>query len=107
MCVCVCYNTVEQQLQFHATTDSGIEELQWLNKSEESFETLMENFVGNFDEPCLIISADGEIKINVSTKKKRQRKFWMIQGNQLQLYAQDWPRQSSRLSLPRKGKDIG
>lgn len=49
----------------------------------------MENFVGNFDEPCLIISADGEIKINVSTKKKRQRKFWMIQGNQLQLYAQD------------------
>ena len=48
--------TVEQQLRWHSTIDYGIEELVRPNEPRDEFKILMDHFIGNMDESCLIFS---------------------------------------------------
>ena len=65
--------TVEQKLRWHSTIDSGIEELVQLNEPRDEFKRLMDHFIGNLDESCLM-SSDGAIKVIASAPKKKTEK---------------------------------
>ena len=52
--------TVEQQLRWHSTIDSGIEELVGLNEPRDDFKRLMDDLIGILYESS-IMSSDGDI----------------------------------------------
>ena len=66
--------TVEQQLRWHSTIDSVIEELVRLNEPRDEFKRLMDHFIGNLDE-SYFMSSDGEIKVIASASKKKTEKM--------------------------------
>ena len=46
--------TVEQQLQWHTTLDSAIDELKRLNQPNDESINVIEYFIGNLDDSCLM-----------------------------------------------------
>ena len=66
--------TVEQQLRWHTTIESGIEELLRLNQPREQFEPIMDHFISNLDESCLM-SSNGKIHVVASRAKMKTEKI--------------------------------
>jgi len=66
--------TVEQQLRWHTTVESGLEESERLNEPRELFAKVKEYFVGNLDESCLM-SANGKILVVASAAKIKTEKI--------------------------------
>ena len=66
--------TVDQQLQWHTTLDSAIDELKRPNQPNDEFVNFIEYFIGNLDDPC-IISENGKIYVVVSSGNNKTEKI--------------------------------
>ena len=66
--------TVEQQLWWHTTLDSAIDELKRLNQTNEELMNIIEYFIGNLFESCLM-SENEKIYVVASSGKNNTKKI--------------------------------
>ena len=66
--------TIEHQSRWHTTLDSAIDELKRLNQPNDEFMNVIEYFIGNLDESCLM-SANGKIYVVASSGNNKTEKI--------------------------------
>ena len=65
---------VEKRLRWHNTLDSAIDELKIINQTNNKFMNVIEYFIGNLDNSCLM-SASGNIYVVASSGNNKTEKI--------------------------------
>ena len=53
----------EQQLRWHAVVEDALNNQARLNYPHKEYEILQGHFLGNLDETCLTVNADGSMRV--------------------------------------------